>query len=581
MKTKVAVVLQGQLKGGVTLGKQQLRCLNIKDMTEAIGVVDVDSDANVELEFPRGQESPVKLRGLLDTGAGLSLMSLNAWKRISTQNRYPIKNLPIQLVAANGLEVRTYGIVEEVELILAGYKLKANFILIDAVDDQDFILGRTFMKKYDILVDLRKWKLTIRDPYMENFEEPVLQVGTEPSVDVLVADYEMLKTEQTSLIKVKLRTDSCLKNRLMLLTQKDELLTDRLFIGDSVVRVGDDNFCWCSVTNKDSRKKLSLKKNLAIATATLVMEENLIPETLIHPVVKTDIKSNEIKDSESEFIDSSTEFLSGSDCPLDDFSEFEREQQLDQALLKPIPKPDLSDVKVNWGESACKELENLMLEYDSLFMKHKADLGRCKILEHFIDLEPEAIPHREGARRMTPDKASKANEEIRHLLALGMIQPSYSPWASGIVMVKKKDGEMRFCCDFRPLNDSTIKDAYPLPRIDESLSRLGKTQCFTSIDLSSSRFSGRFQLRNKIDSRLLLACELGLFEWKRMPFGLCNVTAIFQSKMAKALRTVESREGSQVMCYIDDVIIATETVEDHLIRFREVFECLKKSRTQV
>ena len=86
------------------------------------------------------------------------------------------------------------------------------------------------MKKYDILVDLRKWKLTIRDPYMENLEESVLQVGTEPPVDVLVADYEMLKTEQTSLIKLKLRTDKCLKNRLMLLTQKDELLTDRLFI---------------------------------------------------------------------------------------------------------------------------------------------------------------------------------------------------------------------------------------------------------------------------------------------------------------------------------------------------------------
>ena len=150
-------------------------------MTEAIGVVDVNNVANVELEFPRGQESPVKLRGLLETGAGLSLMSLSAWRRISTQNRYPIKNLPIQLVAANGLEVRTYGIVEDVELILVGYKLKANFILIDAVDDQDFILGRTFMKRYDILVDLRMRKLMIRDPYMENFEEPVLQVGTEPS----------------------------------------------------------------------------------------------------------------------------------------------------------------------------------------------------------------------------------------------------------------------------------------------------------------------------------------------------------------------------------------------------------------
>ena len=88
-----------------------------------------------------------------------------------------------------------------------------------------------------------------------------------------------------------------------------------------------------------------MKRNLVIASATLVMEENLIPETLIQQVVKTDFKSNASPDSESEFIDSSTEFLSGSECPLDDFSEFEREQQLDEALLKPIPKPDLSDVR--------------------------------------------------------------------------------------------------------------------------------------------------------------------------------------------------------------------------------------------
>ena len=216
-----------------------------------------------------------------------------------------------------------------------------------------------------------------------------------------------------------------------------------------------------------------------------------------------------------------------------------------------------------------------MSEFDSLFMKHKADLGRCKLLEHFIDLEPDAIPHREGARRMTPDKASKANEEVRHLLALGMIQPSYSPWASGVVMVKKKDGEMRFCCDFRPLNDATIKDAYPLPRIDESLSRLGRTKCFTSIDLAAAFW--QIPVKKSDRFKTAFACELGLFEWKRMPFGLCNATATFQRMMAKALRTVESREGSQVMCYIDDVIIATETVEDHLVRLREVFECLKKA----
>ena len=117
-------------------------------------------------------------------------------------------------------------------------------------------------------------------------------------------------------------------------------------------------------------------------------------------------------------------------------------------------------------------------------MKHKADLGRCTIAKHPVDIEPGALPHREGARRVSPEKVERANQEVRNLLALGMIQPPLSPWASGIVMVKKKSGELRFCCDFRPLNEVTIKDAYPLPRIDESMARLRKEKIYTSIDLA-------------------------------------------------------------------------------------------------
>ena len=101
-------------------------------------------------------------------------------------------------------------------------------------------------------------------------------------------------------------------------------------------------------------------------------------------------------------------------------------------------------------------------------MKHKADIGRCTIAKHPAEVEPGA------ARRMSPEKAERANQEVRSLLALGMIQPYLSPWANGIVMVKKRNDKLRFCCDFRPLNEVTVKDTYPLPRIDESLARLDK-----------------------------------------------------------------------------------------------------------
>ena len=208
-------------------------------------------------------------------------------------------------------------------------------------------------------------------------------------------------------------------------------------------------------------------------------------------------------------------------------------------------------------------------------MKFKGDIGKCKIAKHPVEVEPGAVPHREGARRMSPDKAERANQEVRDLLALEKIQHSLSPWASGIVMVKKKSDELRFCCDFRLLNEVTIKDAYPLPRIDESLSRLGKVKIYTSIDLAWAFW--QIPVRKADRQKTAFACELGLFEWRRMPFGMCNASATFQRAIARALQRIVNREGSMVMAYIDDIVIATETIEDHMDRLREVFQCLREA----
>ena len=156
-----------------------------------------------------------------------------------------------------------------------------------------------------------------------------------------------------------------------------------------------------------------------------------------------------------------------------------------------------------------------------------------------------------------------------------MIEPSKSPWACGVVMAKKKGDQLRFCCYFRYLNSVTVKDAYPIPRIDESLSKLFDAKFFTTLDLGSPFW--QVPLRKQDRDKTGFACELVLFQWKRMLFGLCNATATFQRLMAHALIGVTKKYGNLIMCYVDDVVKATPTLEDHIERLDEVFACMKRS----
>ena len=131
-------------------------------------------------------------------------------------------------------------------------------------------------------------------------------------------------------------------------------------------------------------------------------------------------------------------------------------------------------------------------------------------------------------------------------------------------MAKKKGGQLRFCCDFRYLNAVTIKDADPKP-----------SKFCTTLDLVSALW--QVPLRNKDRENTGFACKLGLFQWKRMPFGLCNATATFQRLMAQALARLTKKYGNLVMCYVDDVVIATPTLADHIDRLDEVIDCIKRS----
>ena len=267
---------------------------------------------------------------------------------------------------------------------------------------------------------------------------------------------------------------------------------------------------------------------------------------------------------------------SETDDGLSSCSSFPERPTLDEMQSDKPVLPEIEHLRGKLTDEQLEAIKDVPERNEEVFSRHKADIGCCNFVEHEIEFEENAIPHREGARRMTPHKSDACRKEIETLLEYDMIEPSKSPWACGVVMAKKKGDQLRFCCDFRYLNSVTVKDAYPIPRIDESFSKLSDAKFFTTLDLGSAFW--QVPLRKQERDKTGFACEFVLFQWKRMPFGLSNATATFQRLMAHALIGVTKKYGTLVLCYVDDVVIATPTLEDHIERLDEVFACMKRSR---
>ena len=168
-------------------------------------------------------------------------------------------------------------------------------------------------------------------------------------------------------------------------------------------------------------------------------------------------------------------------------------------------KPDLPEIdhlKGKIDERDFERLRDVLNRNADVFSKHKADIGCCNFAEHKIELEEGAVPHREGARRMPPHKSEACRAEIGNRNAALIRHDRTLEIAMGLRGgngEKERGGQLRFCCDFRYLNAVTVKDAYPIPRIDESLSKFGDAKFFTTLDLGSAFW--QIPLRKRIEKR--------------------------------------------------------------------------------
>ena len=208
----------------------------------------------------------------------------------------------------------------------------------------------------------------------------------------------------------------------------------------------------------------------------------------------------------------------------------------------------------------------------SVFSKHDLNMGRTNLVKHNIVLT-DPIPFKERYRTIPPQLFNEVKAHLKEMLDLGAIRHSNSPWASAIVLVRKKDGKLRFCIDLRKLNNRTLKDSYSLPRIEHVLDQLLGSTIFTTLGLKAAYW--QVEMVEECKPYTAFTCgPLGFYECETMPFGATNAPATFQRLMDNCLGDLNM---NWCIVYLDDIIIFSQDAASHIERLEAVFKKLAKA----
>ena len=248
-------------------------------------------------------------------------------------------------------------------------------------------------------------------------------------------------------------------------------------------------------------------------------------------------------------------------------------QEVFIATLKANPDSAPSDPlhpQTELSSTSAQKLHDMLQEFRHVF-DEPTQLPPVRSHDHHINLKPGSTPPQQRTYRMSPLELQEVQRQLEEYLERGWIRPSTSPFGAPILFARKKDGTLRMCVDYRALNDLSVKNRYPLPRIDELLDQLHGAKWFTALDL----WSGYHQVRiHPADiPKTAFRTRYGHFEFTVMPFGLTNAPATFMAFMNDVLRPFLDKF---VVVYLDDILIFSKTESEHLEHLRIVLTALQQ-----
>ena len=221
-------------------------------------------------------------------------------------------------------------------------------------------------------------------------------------------------------------------------------------------------------------------------------------------------------------------------------------------------------------------LYSLLEKHKEIFSTSDIDIGICNRIKHRIDLITD-IPFKQRHRRVPPSMIEEVRQHIEQLLAAKVIRPSKSPYTSNVVLVRKKNGKLRLCVDYRQLNNITIKDSFALPRMEEIFDCLHGAKYFTTIDMKSGYHQIEVEESHKERTAFTVG-SLGFYEYNQMPFGLTNSPATYQRIMQDILGDFNMKI---CVIYLDDLIIFSDSFEQHIERLDMILDRLHKANLKL
>ncbi|KAL6459344.1 hypothetical protein MHYP_G00328160 [Metynnis hypsauchen] len=232
----------------------------------------------------------------------------------------------------------------------------------------------------------------------------------------------------------------------------------------------------------------------------------------------------------------------------------------------PATEASKSDLSFDFGDRITRSLN----AHADVFAQHDLDFGHASKVKHHINLKDET-PFKQRYRPIHPSDFEAVRKHLQTLLDAGVIRESQSPYSSPIVVVLKKNGDVRLCIDFRKLNALTIRDAYALPNLEEAFSALAGSKWFSVMDLKSGYYQIEMEECDK--PKTAFVCPLGFYEFNRMPQGVTNAPSTFQRLMERCMDSLNLKE---VLVFLDDIIVFSSTLEEHETRILHVLQQLRE-----